>query len=405
MKNQIVISLLLSILPLISISQYTWIQRSAMPGQGRYGATGFSIGNKGYIGTGYNSSDQRLDDFWEYDQLTDVWTQKANVPNARAAAISFSINGFGYIGLGLGSTGHRTDLHRYNPGNNTWTAMASLPGSGRYGCASFSTSQAGYVVHGNLGSATGPFSTQLWKYDPVLDSWSLKAPFPGTGRYGSRAAAVNDKGYVIGGLNDGNQQIYYNSLHQYDPLTDIWTQLPNYPGSPCNYPVCFYFDDGLVVGSGNSLGTATSYFSYFDVSNNSWNLLPPLPASVRWAGTGFHVVDKGYVATGHLWPNTTYNDLWELISTVSTNELSNSQKGIILYPNPTTGILLSNWSPTLQEEMTVHIFDTKGELVFNRRIQVTSPINLSHLNKGIYLIEIIESSNHKILYSEKIIIK
>ena len=39
-------------------------------------AVGFSIGSKGYIGTGYNGSLYK--DFWEYDPATNAWTQKAD---------------------------------------------------------------------------------------------------------------------------------------------------------------------------------------------------------------------------------------------------------------------------------------------------------------------------------------
>ena len=34
----------------------TWTQKADFGGAGRYYATGFSIGSKGYIGTGYTSS-------------------------------------------------------------------------------------------------------------------------------------------------------------------------------------------------------------------------------------------------------------------------------------------------------------------------------------------------------------
>jgi len=44
----------------------TWTQTANFGGGEQYGAVGFSIGSKGYIGTGANSSSY-LKDFWEYD--------------------------------------------------------------------------------------------------------------------------------------------------------------------------------------------------------------------------------------------------------------------------------------------------------------------------------------------------
>ena len=59
-----------------SQAQDTWTRKADFGGGKRGYAVGFSIGSKGYLGTGNNFSDH--DDFWEYDPATNVWTQKAN---------------------------------------------------------------------------------------------------------------------------------------------------------------------------------------------------------------------------------------------------------------------------------------------------------------------------------------
>src|SRR4249919_3048148 len=62
----------------------------------RGSAVSFSIGNKGYIGTG-----DSYNDFWEYDPATNVWTQKADFGGkGRDWATGFSIGNKGYIGTG-----------------------------------------------------------------------------------------------------------------------------------------------------------------------------------------------------------------------------------------------------------------------------------------------------------------
>src|SRR5438067_9630263 len=73
----------------------TWIQKANCGGLTRYYATGFSNGNKGYIGIGsegypYNE----LNDFWEYDPATDGWLQKASFANGtstRSHSFGFSL--------------------------------------------------------------------------------------------------------------------------------------------------------------------------------------------------------------------------------------------------------------------------------------------------------------------------
>src|SRR6185503_18531721 len=71
-----------------SRAQDTWTQKADFGGTGRAYAVGFSIGSKGYIGTGSSNGK----DFWEYDPATDTWTQKADFGGTyRSFAAGFSI--------------------------------------------------------------------------------------------------------------------------------------------------------------------------------------------------------------------------------------------------------------------------------------------------------------------------
>lgn len=84
-----------------SRAQGTWTEKAIFSGGGRRGAVGFSIGNKGYIGTGYSGVSYKTD-FWEYDPILDSWTQKADFGGgARYHATGFSIGNMGYIGTGI----------------------------------------------------------------------------------------------------------------------------------------------------------------------------------------------------------------------------------------------------------------------------------------------------------------
>ena len=82
----------------------SWTQKADFgnPGDYREFAVGFSIGSKGYIGTGYVFGSDPMD-FWEYDPATDTWTQKADFGGGpREFAVGFSIGSKGYIGTGFG---------------------------------------------------------------------------------------------------------------------------------------------------------------------------------------------------------------------------------------------------------------------------------------------------------------
>src|SRR5438552_1474100 len=104
-----------------SHAQNTWTRKADFGGTARYGAAGFSIGSKGYIGTGYDGSDRK--DFWEYDPVTNAWTQKADFGGAgRWASVGFSIGSKGYIGTGSNRsmTVYYKDFWEYDPATNAW---------------------------------------------------------------------------------------------------------------------------------------------------------------------------------------------------------------------------------------------------------------------------------------------
>lgn len=69
-----------------------WTERSVFDGTPRSGASAFTIGDIGYMGTGYDGDDY-LNDFWAYDMNGDFWSQKADFPGSgRSAAVGFAIN-------------------------------------------------------------------------------------------------------------------------------------------------------------------------------------------------------------------------------------------------------------------------------------------------------------------------
>ena len=81
--------------------QNTWTRKADLGGTPRWGAVGFSIGNKGYMGTGYNNDNGLKNDLWEYDPSIDLWTEKADLGWAsRYNGVGFSIVTKGYVGTG-----------------------------------------------------------------------------------------------------------------------------------------------------------------------------------------------------------------------------------------------------------------------------------------------------------------
>ena len=65
-----------------------WSQKLDFAGSGRSAAAAFSIGAKGYIGTGYDGSYKK--DFWEFDAASNTWTQKADFAGSPRSCLLYT---------------------------------------------------------------------------------------------------------------------------------------------------------------------------------------------------------------------------------------------------------------------------------------------------------------------------
>jgi N-acetylneuraminic acid mutarotase len=195
-----------------------WTQKADCGGGWRSVAIGFSIGSKGYIGTGIDTSVSPgiyRKDLWEYDPAADTWTQKADLGGtARILAVGFSIGSKGYIGTGVievgpGSFASVKDFWEYDPAADAWTQKADFGGTGRSSAVGFSIGSKGYIGTGGSGSK------DFWEYDPAANAWTQKADFGGTARSRAKGFSIGNKGYIGTGW-DGSS-VVYRDFWEYDP--------------------------------------------------------------------------------------------------------------------------------------------------------------------------------------------
>ncbi len=193
----------------------TWTIKRPFPGPARIDAVGFSIGNKGYIGTGQNNLAGILyKDFYAYDAAADLWTQIADCGTTpRKNAFCFVIGNKGYVGAGSGGNivGSLTDFYEYDPDINVWTLKDSNIVA-RAGAAGFSIGNKGYAGIGILG---GILSNDFTEYDPILNTWTIKAHFPGISRMDGVGFSIGNYGYIGLGLDSDNKN--YNDFYEFDP--------------------------------------------------------------------------------------------------------------------------------------------------------------------------------------------
>ena len=110
-----------------------WARRADFPVE-RGARAGFSIGPKGYIYVDGESN------FWEFDPATNAWAPKANFEgDPRAWPVGFSIGQKGYLGTGdLPWPEPLTrDFWEYDPATDAWARKGDFGGTPRYRCRWF----------------------------------------------------------------------------------------------------------------------------------------------------------------------------------------------------------------------------------------------------------------------------
>lgn len=289
-----------------------WVELSDFDGIPRADAVGFSIGSKGYLGTGFDGED-RLGDFWEYDAARNTWTQKADFPGVpRNAASGFGTDSKGYIGLGYDGKYKYKDFYEFDPALNTWTRKADFGGSARYSAVAMTIENKGFVGTGYDDN----FLKDFWQYDPATDTWIQKSSLGGSKRKNAACFVINNVGYVLTGI-DNNQ--YQEDLWAYNPSSDIWSR-KNYITNKSDDN----FDDDYTTISGvGKVGfciegkgylatggktTGTDVWEY-DPVTDLWDTKTSFEGSTRAYAVGFVIEGRGYVVTGK--SGTDYfDDMW-----------------------------------------------------------------------------------------------
>ena len=292
----------------------TWIQKASVGTTGRTGAVGFSIGNKGYLGTG-NNGISYFNDFWEYDPSINVWTQKANFAGtARTYAVGFVIGTKGYVGTGIDAMyNFKNDFWEYDPTTNVWTQKASLdspffpnPGA-RAGACAFTTGPYTACVGTGYGYQ-GYYLNDFYMYIAPANAWSSIASLPAPGRKHACAFSIGTSGLV--GTGEDYYSAIFNDFWIYNSTSGYWYQTASFPGTPRTRAAGFAIGDKGYVCGGTDFSGFNDMLWEYNGGQNSWvqrAMIAP-GATTRHLAVGFSIGGYGYFGTG-IHPIT--NDFWQ----------------------------------------------------------------------------------------------
>lgn len=338
-KNILLVVLLL-LSPFSDLLAGQWVKKESLGGVARHRATGVSIGQKGYIGLGHVNGtgvNFAFSDWWEFDPASNTWTQKADYLLGQGyGASAFSVGTKGFVGSGvfIGNS-----WCEYDPGTNQWTQVATPPATGSE-LSAFAVNDKGYLIeNANIyeydpvlnvwnTKTSAPVGFGIWgaafsignsgyvisgstfyEYKPSVDQWLARASFPGSASGGSAAFAVLEKGYVVAGFS-GSLGNVNREAWEYDPGINSWSLVEEFLGSSRRFTI------GFNIGDRGYVGTGTNGINFKDF----WEYDPIL--------MGQEEVENDIIISTY--PNPTSNFL-----TITINGGSSflSEKKFVLYDN------------------------------------------------------------------------
>lgn len=291
-------------------------QVAGLPGDGRASAVAFAIDNKGYIALGKTKHDSGyLNDCWVFNPSNNSWTRKADFPGkARVKAVANTVGGSAFVGLGFAEVqvyqghGYLTDFWKYEPLSDTWTRRADFPGTSTTAAISFVYDNEIYVGFGFNGMS---FTKEMWRYSPANDKWTQLFDFKDRARSGAVVATNGSRVFFGTGYNTGN----LNDWWEYFPNTNSWKKLKNMPdngrvnGVALSVRNRFFVTTGRHFGGELTTGKLKSDILEYDPHLNVWYNRGKLPAEGRENAVCFTLNGKGYIGFGES-KHSVLNDFW-----------------------------------------------------------------------------------------------
>ncbi|BFP41228.1 kelch repeat-containing protein [Flavobacteriaceae bacterium GF1] len=274
-----------------------WVDRSIFDGTPRSGAFAFTLGNFGYMGTGFDGDD-RLSDVWVFDMEGNFWAQLADFPGTpRSSAIAFALNGNGYVGLGYDGDDELGDFYSYNIANNTWASIGDFAGTPRRGAIAFNSTTNGYVGTGFDGDND---KKDFWRFNPADNSWEELVGFGGNKRREATTFSIGNRVYMGTGVSNGQFQ---TDFWVFDLDTEQWSALLDLDDDEDNFiirnnAVGFSIGDrGYFATGDNGFGASTSVWEY-NPATDLWEEKTEYEGITRQGAIAFYNGTRAFLALG-----------------------------------------------------------------------------------------------------------
>lgn len=158
-----------------------------------------------------------------------------------------------------------------------WTPATPYP-TAVFGYAFAQDGENMYVIGGDDDNQT-PYLTAVRRYNASTNVWTSLADIP-TGSIESVATFYGGRIYVFTTAPQDAGRFYI-----YDVASNIWSQGPSRPVTPCFGASVGAFNGKVYVAGGDFNGGGVTTLSIYDIATNTWGSGPPSPSPIQLAGT------------------------------------------------------------------------------------------------------------------------
>jgi hypothetical protein len=366
-----------------------WQQLPDLPGPPIDGAASFVLEGSVYVGTGRTTDDGYLNEWWRYNRVSNTWTPVSPLPaSPRYGCATFTMFNRGFVFGGMDADGALNELWAYNPAINTWEQRTSMPAEGRSHAVALEGLNVGIIATGMLGN--GAPTNESWKYYPTLDSWENMPAFEGVARSGAAGIHSESAVMVAGGRDENSAALDDTWIYYTVSETGFWIPGPALPGARYDLMGA---GQGLLVACGAS-DENTVHDDAWQIHGPSWDPLVQFAGGARRGGVAETLLTGGdvetYIGLGIDAAMDRKNDWWKLIRPVGIQEIGDSR--LLLFPNPSTDRITTagpeNWT---NAEIVIH--DAVGRIIHMERGNGTTTIDVAGLAPGRYHVTIGQGGN------------
>jgi len=384
-------------------AQDTWVQKDSVNGSPKSSVASFVLDGDGWFVSGLGSVDFSRK-MYSYDVGQDDWDNELSIGGLngsglnRGSAVGFSVNGKGYVGLGQGNFApFYSDLWEYDPVLESWSQKADFMGSARRQAVAFTVDNIAYV---GTGQDQGGYTNDFYKYNSVTNTWSQVADFGGSARKGAVGFKMGASGYV----GTGDDGIYTNDFWEYQPIADIWVEKATFPGSNRSGASGWgIFPSGFIAcGYDATLNYKKDVWQY-NYYNDTWSQKSDFIGPKRTNASAFVIDGIAYLGMGY--NGLFLDDFYAYTPALSLNEYSKFIANV--FPNPATTQVTLTSNYEFDNKQSVKIYDLRGRW-YDVPVEVVSTtkltIDVSKLSSGVYVYELLNENTQK-FYGGKIIVK